>query len=436
MTDPIFERYKDALRAGHLAALKSEYEAALLHYRRAAAIADERALPHTSMGNVLLRLGRAEEAENAYERALERAPHDDAGLAGLAEARAARGQTGDACGALDRLADLRVANGRLSDAIAALRRAEELAPSGARGARILDLERDVAMAAGDIAAVTKESGEAWPVVEHEVGGLPAGRDEGTAPEPALPDWREPVTPVSEQPAAPPSDTPHRPPASAGVALARAAARMQAAVLAEDAGDRAGAVGAYLEAADAYATADAVDAGLDACGRALDLAPTSAAVHRTLARLYRARGWEDRADDKLRLIEALRRAGGVDSDLDASLAAVSPSQGVDPELRFSAAEVAVDNGDRETAVWGFLQAAEAYAAADAVDAALDACQRALAVAPDSSAAHLALARLYARRGWHEQAVRKLDLLEELVVLGGDEAGRREIAALASEVRSTS
>jgi len=410
MTDSIFERYKDALRAGHLAALKGEYEDALLHYRRAAAIADERALPYTSMGNVLLRLGRAEEAEDAFGRALERAPDDDAGLAGLAEARATRGQAGDACGVLDRLADLRAADGRLSEAIAALRRAEELAPNDARGARILDLERTLP--------------------------LPAERHEASSPEPVHSDRRERVTAASEQPAAPPGGSRHPPPPSAGRALARAAARMQAAVLAEDAGDRTGAVGAYLEAADAYASAGAVDAGIDACGRAMALAPASAAVHRTLARLYRDRGWEDRADDKERLIEVLHRTGGADSALDASLAAVSPSQGVDPELRFSAAEVAVDNGDRETAVWGFLQAAEAYAAVDAIDAALDACQRALAVAPDSSATHLALARLYARRGWREQAVRKLDLLDELVVLSGDEQGRGEIAALASEVRSTS
>ena len=55
MPDPIFERYKEALKAGHVAVLRGRSDEAIAHYREAAEIAPDRPLPHTSLGGVLLR---------------------------------------------------------------------------------------------------------------------------------------------------------------------------------------------------------------------------------------------------------------------------------------------------------------------------------------------------------------------------------------------
>src|SRR3954453_3065903 len=87
MARPLFEQYKDALRRGHVALAGDELELALSAYREAAALVTDRALPHASMGAVLRRLGRAEEALEAYDRAVSLNPDDEA----LAAARNAVG---------------------------------------------------------------------------------------------------------------------------------------------------------------------------------------------------------------------------------------------------------------------------------------------------------------------------------------------------------
>src|SRR5204862_5670741 len=87
MARPLFEQYKDALRRGHVALAGDELEVALSAYREAAALVTDRALPHASMGAVLRRLGRAEEALEAYDRAVSLNPDDEA----LAAARNAVG---------------------------------------------------------------------------------------------------------------------------------------------------------------------------------------------------------------------------------------------------------------------------------------------------------------------------------------------------------
>ena len=70
MTDDPYERYKDALRVGHVAALHGRLDEALTAYGEAASVAPDRALPLTSRAGVLVRLDRLDEALDAYGTAL------------------------------------------------------------------------------------------------------------------------------------------------------------------------------------------------------------------------------------------------------------------------------------------------------------------------------------------------------------------------------
>ena len=86
MARPLFEQYKDALRRGHVALLGGELDAALAAYREAAELVPDRPLPHASLGTVLARLGRRDDALTAFDHALELAPADDATLKARATA--------------------------------------------------------------------------------------------------------------------------------------------------------------------------------------------------------------------------------------------------------------------------------------------------------------------------------------------------------------
>ena len=59
MSEALYERYKDALRRGHVAVLHDRHTAALAAYTAAAGIASDRALPLVAIGGVLTRLGKA-----------------------------------------------------------------------------------------------------------------------------------------------------------------------------------------------------------------------------------------------------------------------------------------------------------------------------------------------------------------------------------------
>jgi tetratricopeptide (TPR) repeat protein len=91
VSEAVYERYKDALRRGHVASLRGRHDEAIDAYREAAAIAPERVVPHTSLGGVLLREGRADEALAAYEAALERAEDDESAAEGRRQALTALG---------------------------------------------------------------------------------------------------------------------------------------------------------------------------------------------------------------------------------------------------------------------------------------------------------------------------------------------------------
>ncbi|MDP9483256.1 MAG: hypothetical protein M3P84_08550, partial [Chloroflexota bacterium] len=105
MTEEVlYERYKGALRNGHVAAVRGNEEAAMAAYAEAAALAPDRPLPHASMGRALLRLARVDEALMAFATALRLAPRDEHGLAGRADALIMAGRLTEAAGVLDLLA--------------------------------------------------------------------------------------------------------------------------------------------------------------------------------------------------------------------------------------------------------------------------------------------------------------------------------------------
>ena len=63
MSDSLFDRYREVLRAGHVAVLRGRLEDAAASYREAALLAADRALPRTALGSVQLRLGQPEQAD-------------------------------------------------------------------------------------------------------------------------------------------------------------------------------------------------------------------------------------------------------------------------------------------------------------------------------------------------------------------------------------
>ena len=110
MTDSLFERYKDALKRGHMAVMRGRPKDALTSYAEAASLVPHRSLPHTSMGSVLLKMGRRADALAAYERACELAPGDPVAHAGRAAALTDLKRLADAAGASAEAARLRAAD--------------------------------------------------------------------------------------------------------------------------------------------------------------------------------------------------------------------------------------------------------------------------------------------------------------------------------------
>jgi tetratricopeptide (TPR) repeat protein len=385
MSDPLFERYKEALKAGHVAALRGRLDDALVQYRRAASIADERALPHASMGGVLLRMGRSEESFAAYTRALARSPRDEQSLAGLAEVLVSAGRSADAAEALERLAETVQAAGRAEEALATLRRALALNETERRRRHVQAVERLVqeqrdAAAAEQEATLTAEEAAAWsdegtPLADAEaaVEASPAvvspvarteppppiatagsARDDAFGPArpdrttigPHAPGTEDERSDASSPVAAaelPPRDRgedaipaplPAAPEPSAAEAALPGPEQIVARAEALAGDDPRAALSAFLEAAEAYLGADAPSAAEDACQRALVLAPASPDVHLAFVRLYLAAGTRDLAADKLVLLERLLE---LDAGPDARNHVLSIAREAFPEdVRFQAA----------------------------------------------------------------------------------------------------
>jgi tetratricopeptide (TPR) repeat protein len=271
MSDALYERYKDALRRGHVAAQRSHFDEALEAYGEAARIAPARPLPFVSIGSVLVRLGKSTEAIGAFDMALEKVPTDEGALRGRTDALLAIGDRVGAAETLDRLAQVLDGAGRTADGVDALRHALELAESRSRraalGSMVDRLLADPAKARSALDAI--DSAQA----------LLRG-------------------PIGEEP---PPPEPPPPPFDAAAAMAAV----------EDAAERGDAEEtreAALTAARGHRAAGQLHAAIDACYLALATNPADPELHLALAELYLDRGWRTTAADKLVLLARLVELG--------------------------------------------------------------------------------------------------------------------------------
>ena len=282
MSGALYEQYKEALRRGHVAALRGRLEEALAAYAEAASIATERPLPHSSLGTVYLRLGRVDEAIASFDAALQRVPKDEAALLGRADALERADRRAEAAETLDLVVAVREAAGRPLEALESARRAAEIAGSRRR-------RRVVArLAAGPGPATAATPAQKRPSRRRRTRTPTGGPGPERQAEP------EPV----------PEPAPETEPAPEPAPRPDAAVLVGVADRALAAGDAAAARRALLAAAAAYSAAGLRDAALDACHRALELAPGDPDVHLALVDLYVARGWRALAAEKLSLLERL------------------------------------------------------------------------------------------------------------------------------------
>jgi tetratricopeptide (TPR) repeat protein len=322
MSDALYERYKDALRRGHVAALRGRQDAALAAYGEAAKLAPDRPLPLVGIGTVLAGLGKHGQALAAYDAALERAPADEAALRGRADVLVAAGDRARAADALDRLSAALEANGRTSDALDAARRALELAESRGRRAgvkamvarlsqsgssgdptvgetlsRALGILEDRVLGRGRGAAAVTEQNAATPadpaVAEPTVDVEALDAPPSAAPDATAEPGTEPEPEPETEPAPPPFD-----PSSAMAAVEDAAA----------AGDRAATRELAMVASAGHRAAGQPYAAIDACYLALATSPSDAGLHLTLAELYLDLGWRTIASEKLVLLARLAELG--------------------------------------------------------------------------------------------------------------------------------
>jgi tetratricopeptide (TPR) repeat protein len=321
MSQVRYEQYKEALRRGHVAALRGRFDAAVSAYEAAAALAPDRALPYVGLGDVLRRLGHVEAAEGAYSAALARAPHDEGALRGRAELRVANGRRVAAADDFEALGAVLERSDRLTDACDAARRALELAESRERrrsverlAARLRALDADPAAAealrlamrllepVSDLPSSAGQGGGARAAVGDQAVGDRSG-DQPTA-EADRPDGRA-------EEATDPSTGPSDP----GSVLAEAQALL-------DAGDVPGGRTMLLALATALRRSGRLDAALDACFILMALDPSDTAVQLEVAANQIERGWTTLAADKVRLLHRLAEldATGEDGEAVARFAA--------------------------------------------------------------------------------------------------------------------
>jgi tetratricopeptide (TPR) repeat protein len=285
MSGTLYEGYKDALRRGHVAALRGRLQTAITAYRDASHMAPDRALPYVGLGDVLARLGRPDEALAAYAAALGRAPSDEAALRGRADVQADMGRRSDAAATLDRLAAVLEGQGRLADASDVARRALELAESRGRRKGFVALVARLRQASGDPVAA-EALARAMSVLEGDPtiapGPVAATEAEASAGQP--------------EDAVLPAEPPPPPPDPGALTLA-----VEAAI---DAGDLEETRRTAVLAVSGHRSLGQLHAAIDACYEALAIAPADPEIHLALAELYLDRGWRTLSADKLVLLGRL------------------------------------------------------------------------------------------------------------------------------------
>ena len=361
--EALYERYKDALRRGHVASLRGRLEEALTAYAEAAAIAPERATPHTSAGTALMRRKRPADAVRHYTTAVRLAPRDEAALLGRAQALAALDRRPQAGDAYDAVAEVQAANGKLADAVDSARRGLELA-EGRERRRTLErlIERLRASEPAEPGRVALE--KAMVVLE------------GRAIEPRKP---------APTKAAPPAARKPRPQAPADESSTEVDADVVAAVAAKASAARARGAKAPAEPA-----ADGP---------------------------RRRRSSRDGAEPWPHPKPPPPYRPSLDRDLPVDLDIAALARSAEGVLERRVPGVGLDE---------LLDLATAYRRDGRADAALDTCYLALSVAPDDVGLHLALVELYDERGWASLAGEKLDLLDRLSALDPDPSRATRVA----------
>jgi tetratricopeptide (TPR) repeat protein len=294
MTEALYERYKDALRRGHVAALRGRHDVALDAYAEASRLAPDRALPFVGIAGVLAGLGRTSEALAAYDAALDRGPTDEGALRGRADLLASTGDRIGAAGSLDRLATALDEAGRLADATDAARRALELAESRGRRDSVRHLAERLRLETPDPGA-SEALASALRLLAGPAMTSPPGATDPAADAPAPDDGS--VTAVVVEPAAEPL-----PPFIPGLATEGVEA-------AAAAGDPATTLELALEASTGHRLGGWQAAAIDVCYLALAGNPADPALHLALAELYLDRGWRTIATDKLALLARLAELTG-------------------------------------------------------------------------------------------------------------------------------
>jgi len=389
MSESIYERYKAALRRGHLAVLRDQLDLAIEAYREAAAIVPERALPYASIGAVELRRGRPAEALAAFEAALERSPNHEGALAGRADALAALGDRAGAAEALDRLAGLLEAEGRIAEARDAVARALELAESRLRRQGMARLVAQLRASPLDAAAEAALARAVGILGSRGYSETRRDRDEGPA-------------------------------AEGGSVGSRTAPGASSPPGGSEKGLGEGATESPGPAARPALEAAAVpDTGL---GEAATGHPEATAAPETTTET------PVRTPERVVPVATPEPAGAADE----SRAGAAAMRAADVASLALAAEAALEAGDRTTAVERFLEVAAAHAAAGRPAAALDACARIVGAYPDALEAQEALVHLYLELGWRSLAIEKVTLLERLTAMGSDPLLRARVLLLAREL----
>ena len=290
--EALYERYKSALRVGHVASVRGRDEAAVAAYSEAASLAPDRPLPHASMGRSLLRLGRLDQALAAFGEALRLAPRDEASLAGRADVLIAAGRPAEAAGVLDLLADTQEKDGRLPDACDTARRALELAESRARRRSLEALVAALRTSTADGGGGGDQLARALRTLEAplaEAGPSPA--DGGAAADRAPSETNA----AADGPASVAEPEPLLP-------LPDAGALSIAIETAVETGDPAVVHEVVLGAVGDMRRGGLLDAAIDAIQLGLTVAPADPDLHLALAELDLDHGWATAAADKLVILD--------------------------------------------------------------------------------------------------------------------------------------